>query len=97
MEVGSLDFELKHILDFVVPAFVADVDTYYIGHVDKVDFDYQLVDIDWDYQLVDIDFVVVDIDFVVVDIDFVVVDIGYVVDIEKILVVLVLHLDWNTF
>jgi len=51
MEVGSLD-----IPDFVVLALVVDVDTYYIGHVDMVDFDYRLVDIDFDDRLVDIDF-----------------------------------------
>lgn len=92
MEVGSLDFESQDIPDFDVLAFVVDVDTYYIGHVDMVDFDYQLVDIDFDCRLVDIDFdyLMVDIDFdyltVDIDFDYQLVDIGFVVDdIEKIL------------
>lgn len=92
MEVDNLDFELQYTPDFDVLAFVVDVDTYYIGHVDMVDFDYQLVDIDFDYRLVDIDFdfqlVDIDFDYLPVDIDFdyQLVDIGFVVDdIEKIL------------
>lgn len=82
MEVGSFDFGLEDILDFVVLALV-DVDTYYIGRVDKVEFDYPVVDIDFDFQLVDIDF-----DYQVMDIDFDYqqVDIDFEVDgIEKIL------------
>lgn len=74
MEVGSLDFEQQNIPDFVVLALVVDVDTYYIGHADTVDFDYQLVDIDFDYRLVDIDF-----DYQLVDIgfDYQLVDTGF--------------------
>lgn len=55
MEVGSLNFEFLDILDSDVWALV-DADTYYIGHVDKVEFADQLaVGIDFDEQ-VGIDF-----------------------------------------